>query len=72
MKYKVRYTDYTGSDEVLEYNTKTEAENAIEEGLNICKEKNIDFDYDYGDFGNTTEFWVCDDIEYYSWKRLYE
>ena len=72
MKYKVKYTDNTGVDDsIIEFNTEEEAERFIEEELNNCKEFNKDWDYDYGDFGNTTEFWICDDVEYCSWERLW-
>ena len=72
MKYKVKYTDNTGVDDyIIEFNTEEEAERYIEEELNLLKEYNKDYDYDYGDFGNTTEFWVCDDVEYATWERLW-
>ena len=72
MKYNVRYTDNTHSNDYIEeFDTEEEAEKFIEEGLNLCKECNKDFEYDYGDFGNTTEFWVCDDVEYAVWERMW-
>ena len=72
MKYKVKYTDNTGNnDSIVEFNTEEEAEKYIEDGLNLCKEFNKDYEYDYGDFGNTTEFWVCDDVEYATWERMW-
>ena len=72
MKYKVEYTDNTGVDDcIIEFETEEEAERFIEEELNIRKELNKDYEYDYADFGNQTEFWVCDDVEYAVWKRLW-
>ena len=72
MKYKVRYTDNTGNNDcIVEFNTEEEAERFIEEGLSLCKECNKDYEYDYADFGNQTEFWVCDDVEYSVWERLW-
>lgn len=70
--YKVRCTDNEGNDEIVEFNTEEEAERAIEDDLNCCKEFFKDFDYDYGDFGNKTEFWICDGNEYVSWERLWK
>lgn len=72
MKYKVRYINNIDPEDcILEFNTEEEAEGFIEEGLNLYKEYNKDFDYDYADFGNKTEFWVCNDVEYASWERLW-
>ena len=60
MKYKVRHiNNVEPEDYIKEFDTKEEAERFIEEGLNLFKENNKDYEYDYTDFGNTTEFWVC-------------
>ena len=71
MKYKVRCTDNEGNDDIIEFNTEEEAERAIEDDLNCCKEFSKDFDYDYADFGNKTEFWISGGNEYVSWERLW-
>lgn len=72
MKYKIRYINNVDPEDcIVEFNTEEEAERFIEEGLNLCKEYNKGYEYDYADFGNTTEFWVCDDVEYYSWERMW-
>ena len=72
MKYKVRYINNIDPEDcVLEFNTEEEAERFIEEELNSCAENNKDYNYDYGDFGNTTDFWICDGAEYYSWERMW-
>lgn len=72
MKYKVKYTDNTGNNDcIAEFNTEEEAERFIEEGLNLCRENNQDYECNYGNFGNTTEFWVCDDVEYATWERMW-
>lgn len=73
MKYKVRYEDNTGIDNcIMEFYSEEEAENAIEEDLNNCKEYCQSLDYDYADFGNRTEFWVSGGDEYASWERLWK
>lgn len=72
MKYKVRYNDYTGTnDSIDEYETEETAENAIEEELENYKEYLQSLGYDYGDFGNKTEIWVSGGDEYASWERLW-
>lgn len=73
MKYKVKYEDNTGVDDcIIEFNTEVEAEKAIEEDLENCKEYFQSLDYDYADFGNKTEFWVSGSSEYASWERLWK
>lgn len=72
MKYKVKYEDNTGVDDcIMEFDTEAEAEKAIEEDLENCKEYCQSLDYDYADFGNKTEFWVSGGDEYASWERLW-
>jgi hypothetical protein len=72
MKYKVRYINNIDPEDcVLEFNTEEEAEAFIEEGLNIYKEYGKNFDYDYADFGNKTEFWISGGDEYASWERMW-
>ena len=72
MKYKVRHiNNVEPEDYIVEFDTEEESERFIEEGLNLCRENNKDYEYDYGDFGNTTEFWVCDDVEYATWERMW-
>lgn len=73
MSYKVKYTDNTGiNDSIIEYLTEEAAEKAIEEDLENCKEYSQSLNYDYGDFGNKTEFWVPGSNEYASWERLWK
>lgn len=72
MKYKVKYEDNGGHDCIMEFNTEEEAEKAIEEDLENCKEYCKSLDYDYADFGNNTEFWVSGSNEYACWKRLWK
>ena len=71
MKYKVRCIDNNGNDDIVEFNTTEEAERAIEDDLNCCKEFAKDFDYNCANFGNKTEFWISDGNEYVSWERLW-
>lgn len=71
MKYKVKYEDSEGFDEIMEFDTEEEAEQAIEEELENCKEWFQSLDYDYGDFGSKTEIWVSGDDQYASWERLW-
>ena len=70
MKYGVRYTDNC-DDSIQYYNTIEEAEKAIEEELENCKEYYQSLDYDYADFGAKTEFWGPDSDEYATWERLW-
>lgn len=72
MKYKVKYEDNGGHDDIMEFNTEEEAEKAIEEDLENCKEYCQSLDYDYADFGNKTEFWVSGGNEYASWERMWK
>ena len=72
MKYKVRYSDNTSTNDWIdEYETEEAAENAIEEELENCKEYLQSLGYDYGDFGNKTEIWVHGGNEYAFWERLW-
>ena len=72
MKYKVRYSDNTSANDLIdEYGTEEAAENAIEEEFENCKEYLQSLGYDYGDFGNKTKIWVPGGNEYASWERLW-
>jgi len=72
MKYGVRYTDNIHCDDSVQYyDTIEEAEKAIEEELENCKEYCQSLDYDYADFGTKTEFWVPGGDEYATWERLW-
>lgn len=72
MEYKVRYINNLDPEDcVFEFNTEEEAEGFIEDELNCCKELAKDYDYDYADFGNKTEFWISGGNEYVSWERLW-
>lgn len=73
MEYKVKYEDNTGNGDSIEvYKTEVEAEKAIDEELENCKEYFQSVGYDYGDFGNKTEIWVPGGNEYASWERLWK
>lgn len=73
MKYKVRYHDNTGNQNVItEYATEELAEKTITEELEDCKEFYQSLNYDYADFGNKVEFWVIGGNEYASWERLWK
>lgn len=73
MKYKVKYTDNTGREDIsMAFRTEEEAEEFIEKDLETVKEHCQSLDYDYGDFGNKTEFWVKDSNYYASWERLWQ
>ena len=56
----------------MEFNTEEAAENSIKEDLENCKEYCQSLEYDYGDFGNKTEFWVKSGDEYASWERMWK
>lgn len=72
-KFKVKYEDNTGNgDGITAYKTEKEAEMAIEEELENCKEWMQSEGYDYGDFGRKTEIWVPNGNEYASWERLWK
>lgn len=73
MEYRVRYDDNAGDDYVLTFASKEEAEQAIEEDLENCKQYFIrsGLSYDYADFGNKTEIWARGKDEYFSWERLW-
>lgn len=70
--YKVKYEDNTGNDNTSSYNSIAEAEAAIEEELNLCKEWMQSMGCVCGDFGRKTEIWVPGGGEYASWERLWE
>ena len=71
--YKVKYEDNTGNnDGITTYETEEDAEKAIEEELENCKEWMQSKGYDYVNFGNKTEIWVPGGNEYASWKRLWK
>lgn len=70
--FNVLYTDNDGEDCYLGFDTEEEAENDIEEDLNNIKEYHKYDDYDYGDFGTKTEFWISDSDVYASWERLWK
>ena len=72
MKYRVKYEDNNGNDEIVEFNTKEEAEKAIEDDLKCCIKFAQDCNFDCAKFGNKTEFWIIDGDEYASWERLWE
>lgn len=72
MKYKVKYEDNSGNDCIMEFDTEEEAEAAIEEDLENCKEYFQSLDYNYADFRNKTEFWVSGGDNYASWERLWK
>ena len=73
MKYFVRYDDNTGNGVyIMEFDSEEDAERAIEEDLQNCKDYCQSLEYDYGDFGSKTEFWVVGGDEYASWERLWK
>lgn len=72
-KFGVKYEDNTGGGDSVEYyDTEDAAEEAIEEELESVKEYYQGIDYDYGDFGDKTEFWVSGQDEYACWTRLWK
>ena len=73
MEYAVKYTDSTGIDNgVSYYDTEKEAEEAICEELEGCKEWFRSLDYYYTDSGLKVDFWVPDTNEYAQWERLWK
>ena len=73
MEYKLKYYDNIGGeDDITSYATEEEAEAAIEEELENVKEYFQSVEYDYGDFGANTEFWVKGGDEYAVWERLWK
>lgn len=73
--YKIKYTDSTGNnDSIDKYNTRKEAENAIEEELESMKKCMSDYDYDdfMGEHGVVTEIWSSSNNKYACWERFYE
>lgn len=71
--YKVKYEDNSGNDDgITTYNTEEDAEKAIEEELENCKEWMQSKGYNYGDFGRKTEIWIPGGNEYASWERLWQ
>lgn len=70
MEYRVKYEDNEGNDGVMTYVSKHEADNAIEEELELVKKEYEN--YDFGDFGAKTEIWESGGNRYASWERLWQ
>ena len=72
MKYEVKYGDINGGNEcVMKFDTEDEAEIAIQEELECFKDYYKYEDYDYGDFGNRTDFWISGGNMYAYWERMW-
>lgn len=70
--FYVKYEDNSGGgDRITVYKSEEEAEAAIDEELEDCKEWFQSLGYDYADFYYKTEIWVPGGNEYASWERLW-
>lgn len=70
MKYEIRYGDNFGDNDFTQFfDTEEEAEKFIEEDLQATKQMFEGSDYDYADFGTTTEIWEIGGDRYASWER---
>lgn len=72
-KYEVRFIDnIEPQDCILSFDIEAEAEAAIEKDLQLFKDAWVDEDYDYADFGSTTEIWISGGDQYARWERLWK
>ena len=71
-KFRVKCTDNADEEAILVFDTEEEADAFIERELTQCKICCRDQRYDYADCGNTTKFWLCDEINWVEWARLWK
>ena len=73
MEYKIKFTDDIGHESIsMPFETEDKAERFIDEDLEKYKNCYKSSNYDYGEFGNKTEFWIKDSNFYASWERLWK